>query len=89
MSGIASASDSISTTGLSINPNSVAAAAVEKKYVTGVTRKFAKDATIPATTLHEFYDSRGKWAGVLTRYDITESGDFYIAYYQGYVYLEN
>ncbi|SMG22800.1 hypothetical protein [Paenibacillus aquistagni] len=89
MSGIASAANHVSTTGQSMPQAPITAAVMQKKYVTGITRDFAKDASIPATTLHSFTDARGQWAGVLDRYDIKDMGAYYRAYYQGYVYLED
>ncbi|WP_088546977.1 hypothetical protein [Paenibacillus aquistagni] len=89
MSGIASAANHVSTTGQSMPQAPITAAVMQKKHVTGITRDFAKDASIPATTLHSFTDARGQWAGVLDRYDIKDMGAYYRAYYQGYVYLED
>lgn len=89
MSGIASAANHVSTTGQSMPQAPITAAVMQKKYVTGITRDFAKDASIPATALHSFTDARGQWAGVLDRYDIKDMGAYYRAYYQGYVYLED
>lgn len=68
--------------------SSVEVTSISKRLVTHSVF-YLKSQTIPANYTYSTQDSRGKWAGVLTRESIQEVDNGYRATFRGYIYLEN
>lgn len=87
MASIGGAATAATTTGVD-SKSSVEVTAMSKRHVT-YSKFFLDNDTIPGTILRTVQDSRGTWAGVLDRDSIEKVDNGYIAYYSGYIYLEN